>query len=103
MADVKLETDIVEKRRFAVKKKTTYYTFSVVNFFLQRTLCLVNRRFMLCKFLGSWQKQGPCYLTRQLLFGNKFNVSDFSTLSFLFRLVMRLKHSSSYRGKITEK
>ena len=56
MADVKLETDIVEKLRFAVKKKTTYYTFSVVNFFLLPTLCFVNRRFMLCKFLGSWQK-----------------------------------------------
>ena len=68
MADVKLETDIVEKLRFAVKKKTTYYTVSVVNFFLLRTLCFVNRRFMLCKFLGSWQKQGSCYLTRQLLF-----------------------------------
>ena len=32
MADVKLETDIVEKRLFAVKKKITYYTFYVVNF-----------------------------------------------------------------------
>ena len=69
VADVKLlETDIVEKRLFAVKKKTTYYTFFVVNFFLLRTLCFVNRRFMLCKFLGSWLKRGPCYLTRQLLF-----------------------------------
>ena len=28
MADVKLETDIVEKRLFAVKKKITYYTLS---------------------------------------------------------------------------
>ena len=29
MADVKLETDFVEKRLFAVKKKTTYYTLSL--------------------------------------------------------------------------
>jgi len=32
MADVKIETDIVEKRLFAVKKKTTYNTFYLVNF-----------------------------------------------------------------------
>ena len=32
MADVKLETVIVEKRIFEVKKKTTYYTFYVNNF-----------------------------------------------------------------------
>ena len=32
MADVKIEADIVEKRLFAVKKKTTHYTFYVVNF-----------------------------------------------------------------------
>ena len=70
------------KRLFTEKKKSTYYTFSVVEFFLLRTFCFVNRRFMLCKFLGSRQKWGSCYLTHQLLFSNKFNVSDFSTLSF---------------------
>ena len=46
MADVKLETDIVEKRLFAVKKKITYYTLSTFPKYL------VNQRFMLCKFLG---------------------------------------------------
>ena len=45
MADVKLETDIVEKRLFAVKKKTTYYS---IHFLLLRTSCFVNQRFMLC-------------------------------------------------------
>ena len=48
MADVNLETDIVKKRLFAVEKKTTYYTFYVVNFPLLRTSCFVNQRFILC-------------------------------------------------------
>ena len=38
MADVKLETGIVEKRLFTVKKKTTYYLLT----------CFLNQRFMLC-------------------------------------------------------
>ena len=42
MADVKLETVIVEKRIFEVKKKTTYYTFYVNNFPFLRTPCFVN-------------------------------------------------------------
>ena len=58
MADVKLETDIVENRLSAVKKKTTHYTFYVVNFPLLRTSCFLNQRFMLCKCLGSWLKRG---------------------------------------------
>ena len=52
MADVKLETDIVEKRLFAVKKKITYYTLSTFPKYL------VNQRFMLCKFLGCCLKMG---------------------------------------------
>ena len=57
MADVKLETDIVETRILAVKKKTTHHTYYVVNFPFLRTSCFVNQRFMLCKFLGSWLKR----------------------------------------------
>ena len=53
MADVKLETDIVEKRLFGVKKKITYYTLSTFPKYL------VNQRFMLsCKFLGCCLKRG---------------------------------------------
>ena len=53
MADVKLETDIVEKRLFEVKKKITYYTLSTFPKYL------VNQRFMLsCKFLGCCLKRG---------------------------------------------
>ena len=70
MADVKLETDIVEKRLFAVKKKITYYTLSTFPKYL------VSQQFMLCKFLGCCLKRGfkyntlldACYLTRRLLF-----------------------------------
>ena len=31
VADVKLETKVVEKRLFVVKEKTNYYTFSLTN------------------------------------------------------------------------
>ena len=34
VADVKLETDIVEKRLFGVKEKTTYYTLSLTTIML---------------------------------------------------------------------
>lgn len=43
---------------------------------------------------GQEWKKSKGQMTR--LFWNKLNVSDFSTL-FLLRLVMRLKHGSSYR------
>ena len=90
MADVKLETDIVEKCLFVVRKKTTYYTLSLT------TNIMFCKSCYLLKFLGCWLKQGfklqyailhvnlgTCYLPRWLLFWNKFNVSDFSTLFFL--------------------
>ena len=35
VADVKLETDTVEKRPFAVKEKTTYYTRSLTTIMLR--------------------------------------------------------------------
>ena len=46
VADVKLETDIVEKRLFAVKEKTTCYTLSLTTIMLRsRTSCFCNQRF----------------------------------------------------------
>jgi len=53
VADVKLETDIVEKRLFSVKKKTTYYTLSLTTIMLRsRTSC-----FVINDFLGCWLKR----------------------------------------------
>ena len=78
VADVKLETNIVEKRLFAVKEKTTYYTLTLTMIMLRsRTSC-----FVINDFLGRWQKH---YFTCKLgcmfilylpwlLFWNKFNV-----------------------------
>ena len=52
VADVKLEMDIVEKRHFTLKEKTTYYTLSVTTIMLQsRTSCFVVK-----DFLGCWLK-----------------------------------------------
>ena len=77
VADVKLETNIVEKRLFAVKEKTTYYTLSLTMIMLRsRTSC-----FIINDFLGCWQKHYftcklGCMLLSMpwLLFWNKFNV-----------------------------
>ena len=53
VADVKLETDIVEKRLFAVKEKTTCYTLSLTtNMLRSRTSC-----FVINDFLGCWLKR----------------------------------------------
>ena len=53
VADVKLETDIVEKRLFAVKEKTTCYTLSLTtNILRSRTSCVVIN-----DFLGCWLKR----------------------------------------------
>ena len=44
VADIKLETDIVEKHLLAVKKKTNYYTLSLTTIMLRsRTSCFVIR------------------------------------------------------------
>ena len=74
MADVKLETDIVEKRPFAVKKILTIHVM------LQLSL---TSRTLLCKFLSCLLRPGfklqhtilhvnklGCYLARRLLFWN---------------------------------
>ena len=76
VADIKLETNIVEKRLFVVKEKATYYTLSLTTILLQwQTSC-----FVINYFLGCWLK---CYFTcklgcmlylSRLLFLNKFNV-----------------------------
>ena len=77
VADVKLETNIVEKHLFAVKEKTTYYTLSLSMIMLRSwTSC-----FVINNFLGCWQKH---YFTCKLgcmllylpwlLFWNNFNV-----------------------------
>ena len=53
VADVKLETDIVEKRLFAVKEKTTCYTLPITtNMLRSRTSC-----FVINDFLGCWLKR----------------------------------------------
>ena len=55
----KLETNIVEKRLFVVKKKTTYCTVSLTMIVLwSRTSC-----FIINDFLGCWLK---CYFTCKL-------------------------------------
>ena len=52
VADVKLETDIVEKRLFVVKEKTTYCTLSLTTIMLRSwTSC-----FVINNFLGCWLK-----------------------------------------------
>ena len=76
VADIKLETNIVEKCLFVVKEKATYYTLSLTTILLQwQTSC-----FVINYFLGCWLK---CYFTcklgcmlylSRLLFLNKFNV-----------------------------
>ena len=50
VADIKLlETDIVEKRLFAVKEKTTYCTLSLTTIMLRsRTSCFVINDFLSC-------------------------------------------------------
>ena len=49
VANVKLETDIVEKSLFAVKKKTTYGTLSLTMITLRsRTSCFVVNDFLGC-------------------------------------------------------
>ena len=59
VADVKLETDIVEKRLFAVKEKTTCYTLSLTTIMLwSRMSC-----FVINDSLGFWLK---CYFTCKL-------------------------------------
>ena len=54
--DVKLETDIVQKRLFAVKKKTPYYILSLTCLAMimlrSRTSC-----FVINDFLGCWLKR----------------------------------------------
>ena len=45
VADVKLETDIVEERLFAVKEKTTYYTLSLTIMLRSRMSCFVFNEF----------------------------------------------------------
>ena len=56
VADVKLETDIVEKCLFVVKEKTTCYTLSLTTIMRQwQTSC-----FVINDSLGSWLK---CYFT----------------------------------------
>ena len=56
VADVKLETDIVQKRLFAVKKKTPYYILSLTCLAMimlrSRTSC-----FVINDFLGCWLKR----------------------------------------------
>ena len=53
VVDAKLETDIVEKRLFAVKEKTSYDTLSLATIMLRsRTLC-----FVMNDFLGCWLKR----------------------------------------------
>ena len=53
VADVKLETDIVEKRLFAVKEKTTCYTLCLTtNMLRSQTSC-----FVINDFLGCWLKR----------------------------------------------
>ena len=109
VADIKLETNIVEKCLFVVKEKATYYTLSLTTILLQwQTSC-----FVINYFLGCWLK---CYFTcklgcmlylSQLLFLNKFTVlacvaGARTSLHcfFFFRLVYNtcLKHGLSYRG-----
>ena len=52
VTDVKLETDIVEKRLFVVKEKTTYCTLSLTTIMLRSwTSC-----FVINNFLGCWLK-----------------------------------------------
>ena len=49
MADVKLDTDIVEKHPFAVKEKTTYCTLSLTMIMLRsQTSCFVINDFLGC-------------------------------------------------------
>ena len=64
VADVKLETDIVEKHLFAVKEKTTSYTLFLTTIMLQsRTSC-----FVMNDFLGCWLKRYfTCKLGSMLL------------------------------------
>ena len=64
VADVKLETDIVEKHLFAVKEKTTCYTLFLTTIMLQsRTSC-----FVMNDFLGCWLKRYfTCKLGSMLL------------------------------------
>ena len=53
LADVKFETDIVEKRLFAAKEKTTCYTLSLTtNMLRSQTSC-----FVINDFLGCWLKR----------------------------------------------
>ena len=102
VADVKLETNIVEKHFFAVKEKTTYYTLSPTMIMLRlRTSC-----FVINDFLGCWRKHYfTCKLGCMLLYCHDccFEISshsrllDFSSLVFfsdLFILNTHLKHVS---------
>lgn len=56
VADVKLETDTVEKRLFALKEKTTYYTRSLTTIMLRSRMS----GFVINDLLGCWLK---CYFT----------------------------------------
>ena len=86
VADLKLETDIVEKRLFAVKEKTTCYTLSLTtNILRSRTSCVVIN-----DFLGCWLKRYcTCKLGCLLLattvvqcFSLRSRHSDLGTLFF---------------------
>ena len=67
VADVKLETDIVEKRLFTVKEKTTYCTQSLTTIMLWWQMSCFGWSAILHVNLDA------CYSPR-LLFWNKFNV-----------------------------
>ena len=53
VGDVKLETDIVEKRLFVVKEKTTCYTLSLTTIMLRSRMSC----FVINNFLGCWLKR----------------------------------------------
>ena len=68
VADVKLETDIVGKRLFAVKAKTIYYTLSL-DTIANVTFCNQQFPWLLAEALFTVHENlDACYLPRRLLF-----------------------------------
>ena len=103
VADVKLETNIVEKHFFAVKEKTTYYTLSLTMIMLRlRTSCFViNDSLAVGGSTILHVNLDACYCTCHdccFEISSHSRLSDFSSLFFffsdLFILNTHLKHVS---------